>query len=176
MRPSTTARRYADATFAVARRDNDVQGWLRDLQMAVDTVTQPDIANFFRDPKVSREEKIETVGRTFQSMRPHVVNLLRILAARDRVHLLPTILQELSTLDREARGILEARVTVARSIDQREQDEVRRRLEQLTGKTVEVRTDVDPSILGGIVVRMGDRLIDASVAGRLQRLRQELAV
>jgi F-type H+-transporting ATPase subunit delta len=49
-------------------------------------------------------------------------------------------------------------------------------LEQLTGKTVELQTDVDPSILGGIVVRMGDRLIDASVAGRLQRLRQEMAV
>jgi F-type H+-transporting ATPase subunit delta len=109
-------------------------------------------------------------------MRPHVVNLVRILAARDRIHLLPSILQEFVALDREARGILEARVTVARPIDDREQEEVRRRLEQLTGKTVEIHTDVDSSILGGIVVRMGDRLIDASVAGRLQRLRQEMAV
>lgn len=176
MRPSTTARRYAEAAFEVARRDNDVQGWLRDLQMAAETVKQPDIAEFFRDPKVSREEKVETVGNTFQSMPPHVVNLVRILAARDRIHLLPAILQEFTALDREAKGILEARVTVARPIDQREQDEVRRRLEQLTGKSVELRTDVDPSILGGIVVRMGDRLIDASVAGRLQRLRQEIAV
>jgi F-type H+-transporting ATPase subunit delta len=176
MRPSTTARRYAEAAFDVARHDNDVQGWLRDLQTAAETVEQPDIAGFFRDPKVSREEKVETVGRTFQSMRPHVVNLVRILAARDRIHLLPSILQEFVALDREARGILEARVTVARPIDDREQEEVRRRLEQLTGKTVEIHTDVDSSILGGIVVRMGDRLIDASVAGRLQRLRQEMAV
>jgi F-type H+-transporting ATPase subunit delta len=176
MRPSTTARRYAEAAFDVARRDNDVQGWLRDLQMAAETVKQPDIANFFRDPKVGREEKVETVGRTFQAMRPRVVNLVRILAARDRVHLLPSILQEFIALDRAARGILEARVTVARPIDSREQEEVRRRLEQLTGKTVDVRTDVDPTILGGIVVRMGDQLIDASVAGRLQRLRQEMAV
>jgi F-type H+-transporting ATPase subunit delta len=144
--------------------------------MAADTVEQPDIAEFFRDPKVSREEKVETVGHTFQSMRPHVVNLVRILAARDRVHLLPSIVQEFVALDREARGILEARVTVARPIDSREQEEVRRRLEQVTGKTVEIHTDVDPSILGGIVVRMGDKLIDASVAGRLQRLRQEMAV
>ena len=176
MRPSTTARRYAEAAFEVARRDGDVPGWVRDLQVVAETVRQPYIADFFKDPKVSREEKVETVSRTFGSMRIHVANLIRILAARDRVHLLPSITEEIIALDREARGILEARVTVARPIDEAERAVVSSRLEQLTGKTVEVQTDVDPSLLGGIVVRLGDQLIDASVAGRLRRLRQEMAI
>jgi len=68
------------------------------------------------------------------------------------------------------------RVTVARELTDAERADVQRRLAQATGKQIDLTTEIDPSILGGIVIRMGDRLIDASVAGRLERLRQDLAV
>jgi F-type H+-transporting ATPase subunit delta len=92
------------------------------------------------------------------------------------MHLLPAVAAEFERLAREARGVLEATVTVARPVTQSEQQEIQQRLHALTGKEVQIHMAVDPSILGGVVVRIGDQVIDASVEGRLDRLRQELAV
>lgn len=176
MRPSTTARRYAEAAFAVARRDGDLVGWLQDLQAADEALQDPEVGNFFRDPDVSREDKLATLGKLIREVRPHVLNLLRLLAVRQRLYLLPNVVAEFARLEHEARGIDEAHVTVARAVSAAERQDIVRRLEQLTGKKVEIHVQVDPAILGGIVVRIGDRLIDGSVAGRLVRLRQEMAV
>ena len=176
MRPSSTARRYAEAAFEVARQDGDIDGWLSDLEAAVDAVQDSETAAYFKDPSVAMEHKMETLERGFSSVRPHVLNLLRVLVSRHRLHLLPAILEEFQELERQARGILEADITVARELDENERARIGDQLDELTGRRVELRTHVDPSILGGVVVRIGDRLIDASVAGRLQRLRQEMAV
>lgn len=176
MRPSTTARRYAQAAFAVAQRDNETDLWLRDLQSVSEALQNPEIADYFKDPKTSREDKLQTIGSIFGTAHPHVTNLLRLLVTQQRMILVPAITREFLDLYRDARGITEASVTVARPVSSDEQKEITRRLEAITGRTVEVHVQVDPSILGGIVVRIGDQLIDASVAGRLQRLRHQLAV
>lgn len=176
MRPSTTARRYAEAAFGVASSNGEVQQWRDDLERASDVQQQETVNRYFRDPNVPHAEKLDTAERVFAGVRPHVLNLIRMLVIRQRLYLLPAIAREFQDLAREAEGIVEAFVTVARPIDGAEQEEIRRRLATLTGKSIEIQTHVDPAILGGIVVRLGDRLVDASVAGRLQRLRQEMAV
>jgi F-type H+-transporting ATPase subunit delta len=176
MRPSATARRYAEAAFDVARQDGEVGRWLDDLSRVSDTLANPSAGLYFKDPNVPAEEKLATLRGLFPEIPPHIANLLRMLAERERLHLLPAILAEFQSLDREARGVLEAQVTVARPFDLGEQEEIKRRLSAATGKTVEIHLAVDPAILGGIVVRIGDRLIDASVSGRLSRLRHQLAV
>jgi F-type H+-transporting ATPase subunit delta len=176
MRPSPIARRYAEAAFDVARREGNVESWISNLGSAASAIEQPNVSGFFKDPNVTLTEKLETLERLFPGVQPHVMNLLRMLALRERMQLLPAVLQEFVALDREARGVLEARVTVARPYDESERADIARRLSSSTGKQVEVHVDVDPGILGGVVVRIGDQLIDASVAGRLERLRHELAV
>ena len=176
MRPSSTARRYAEAAFDVAQQDGDLEGWLADLRSAEQVAGDQMAARYFRDPNVPRETKVESVSRLFNDVRPHVMNLLRVLVARQRMHLLPNIVREFEAMELQARGIAEADVTVARPVTAAEQDTISRRLSEMTGKQVHVQVHVDPNILGGIVVRIGDQLIDSSVAGRLQRLRQQLAV
>lgn len=176
MRPSSTARRYADAAFAVAQQDGDIQSWIADLRGVAHALEEEQTARFFRDPNVPVESKMAAVGQLFGAVPPHVLNLLRILTVRQRMYLVPAILQELEKLDRQARGIVDASVTVARPVDETEREEIARGLSEATGKQVTVHVRVDPSILGGIVVRLGDRLLDASVAGRLERLRQQMAV
>lgn len=175
MRPSTTARRYAEAAFAVARNDNAVDLWLRDLQSVSEALSDPQVADYFKDPKITRDEKLATIGKIFGNAHPHVTNLLRLLVAQQRMTLAPAIAREFLNLYRESKGIAEAFVTVARPVSDSEQKEIAQRLETSTGKQVDIHIQVDPTILGGIIVRMGDRLIDASVAGRLQRLRHQLA-
>jgi F-type H+-transporting ATPase subunit delta len=173
---SSTARRYAEAAFDVARERDEVSEWLRELAEADAVLKSPEIAHFFKDPNVSRGDKLSTVDKAFGRARTGVRNLLRMLAARERLYLVRAILDEMTHLDREARGVLEASVTVARPINDAERSEIARRIGATTGKTVELNAQVDPLILGGVVIRIGDRLIDASVSGRLERLRQELAV
>jgi len=176
VRPSTTARRYAQAAFAVAQGDGDPQEWLRYLDMTAQTIQDSNVRLFFRDPAVGTQEKLTALDRSFGSFPPRMLNLLRVLVAHQRMHLVPQIRDEFRDLFREARGIQEARVTVAHQIDDSERQRIAQRLSSMTGKTIDLTVEIDPRILGGIVVQMGDRLVDASVAGRLQRLRQKLAI
>jgi F-type H+-transporting ATPase subunit delta len=176
MRPSTTARRYAEAAFDVAQADGKSADWLRQLNSVRELLQRPTIKEYFDDPNISREEKLETVPRIFPGADPHVLNLLRILTSKHRMHLVPQIVVEFERLLRESRGVAEATVTVARSIGNDEEQQIAQQLGRALGKRVEIRTEVDPNIIGGIVIRIGDQLIDASVAGRLERLRQQLAV
>ena len=116
MRPSSTARRYAEAAFDVARQDGEADRWLIDLRGVQDLLERPLVRQYFDEPNVSREEKVETLPRIFPNVPEHVLNLLRILTIKHRMHLVPAITDELERLMREARGLTEATVTVARPI------------------------------------------------------------
>jgi F-type H+-transporting ATPase subunit delta len=177
MRPSTSARRYAEAAFDVAQSAGDTEGWLDDLRVANDAVSEPSANAFFKDPNVSTAEKIQTIRQLVPSVRPQVLNLLMLLATRHRVGLMPGILQEFERLEHEARGVTEADITVARPMSDDEARQIGEQLGRATGgRQVNLHIHVDRSVLGGIIVRIGDQLFDASVRGRLERLRQEIAV
>jgi F-type H+-transporting ATPase subunit delta len=176
MRPSSTARRYAEAAFDVARQQGDVPGWLAELNEAAKGLSHETTTLYFRDPNVPQEQKLATLEAAFAGVRPEILNLIRMLQLKGRLPLIPTILAEMRDLDRRARGIVEVTVTVARPIADAEKQEIGKRLGDTLRKNVDIHTQVDPAILGGVVIRIGDQLIDASVAGRLERLRHELAV
>ncbi len=109
-----------------------------------------------------------------QVSRP-VLNLIVLLLRRGRIELLPRVAQEFARLDDLDKHVIHATATSAAPMDPDEVRALTARLEQLSGGRVELTTDVDPGILGGVVVRLGDRLIDGSVRGRLERLRIRLA-
>ena len=177
MRPSTSARRYAEAAFDVSQAGGDTAGWLEDLRTASEAVSAPSASGFFKNPNVSTSEKIQTLRRIIPSVRPQVLNLAMLLATRHRMSLLPSVLQEFERLEHEARGVTEADITVARAMTDDEAREVGEQLGRATGgRQVNLRIHVDRSVLGGIIIRIGDQLFDASVRGRLERLRQEIAV
>lgn len=173
---SSTGRRYAEAAFDVAQEQNSVQGWITSLRQASQVLERPETLRYFRDPNVPTHEKLQAIDAAFVGVSQEVRNLLRMLTVRNRLGLLPSITTEVERLDREHRGIVEAEVTVARPMTEAEQADVTRRLSASLGKQVNITTSVDPKIIGGILIRIGDRLIDASVAGRFERLRHELAV
>jgi F-type H+-transporting ATPase subunit delta len=176
MRPSATARRYAEASFDVAREDGDVERWLSDLTTAVQQAQDPNVDSYFKDPSMAAHEKLDAVPYVFPKLHPYVQNLLRELVSRHRLHLLPSVVNEFTRLEREAQGLADAFVTVARPLTDAEGEDIARRIGEQLGKRVSVHVHVEPTILGGIVVRVGDRLFDASVATKLQRLRQEMAL
>jgi F-type H+-transporting ATPase subunit delta len=123
-------------------------------------------------PRAKREELIEELLGGKAS--PHTVGLLSFVVAQGRGRQLPEILDELSDLAAEARQSAVAEVRTAVSLDEKQRDELAAALTKATGKNIEVRVVVDPSVIGGIVTKIGDTVIDGSVRARLDQLRQQV--
>ena len=174
-RPATAARRYAEAVFDLAERDGAHDAWLGGLELAATVVGDPRVARQVDNPARPFAERRETLDRLLAArVSPAVLNLVRLLASRGRLDRLGAVAVEYKRLLDRDRGIVAAFVTSALPLDAAETAALRARVEAMTGATVDLRTSVDPAMIGGLTVRVGDTLLDASVRGRLERLRQQL--
>lgn len=178
-RPSTTARRYAEAIFELARRDGTEDAWASALDASVAGFGAEDVARVVENPAIPYEQRRRAtsaiVERVGGSVASKLDNLVGMLLARRRVALLTPIAAEYRRLLDRERGVVAATVTSAVPLDDVTQAAVRRRVEEMTGATVRLASTVDPGLIGGLTLRVGDRLLDASVRGRLERLRVQLA-
>jgi F-type H+-transporting ATPase subunit delta len=175
-RPTTAARRYAEAAFELASGDGTHDRWDSDLREAVQILADERVARVVDNPAiplVDREAVLEKLlGRRLS--RP-AFNLVRLLGRRGRLDALPSVAAHFGRLLDESRGIVAATVSSAAPLDKDEEAAIRARVEAMTGREVRLTTAVDPELIGGLVVRVGDQWIDASVRGRLERLRNQLA-
>ena len=173
---TSIARRYAEAAFQLAERDGNVEQWLSQLRILAGAVRDEDLVRRLEDPQVPVEERLEAISAALGANPvPQLVNLVRLVLRRRRVDTVTNIHREFRRLYNRRAGIVEAIATSAAELDDDEIAALRSRLEQMTGGTIELATQVDTSLLGGIQVRVGDLLIDGSVRGRLERLRNRLA-
>jgi F-type H+-transporting ATPase subunit delta len=171
----TAARRYAEAAFQVATRDGTIESWRAELDAAGEIASDEDVGRMLANPAAPIESRLEMAKSIFGTVVSQpVLNLIGLMIRRGRIHRLPTVAAEFRRLDNIRQGITLATATSAAELNPDEIRAITARLEQLTGGRVELDTQVDPSLLGGLVVRVGDRLIDGSVRGRLERLRNQL--
>jgi F-type H+-transporting ATPase subunit delta len=174
-RRDTGARRYAEAAFEVGLRDDTIADWRRELDAAAAICDDPNVARALGNPAVPLEERWPAAQKIFgRVVSQPVLNLIGLMLRRGRIEQLPRIAAEFRRLDNERQGIILAHVTSAGPLTDQEKRAVVQRMEQFTGGRVELDVAVDPSLLGGLVVRVGDQLIDGSVRGRLERLRNQL--
>jgi F-type H+-transporting ATPase subunit delta len=169
------ARRYARAILELALENNqDLSVWLTDLEAIAATFDDARVATLLDSPRLSIEEKRGIADSLFPDLKPLQKSLVAMLVERGRTGLVKSIAREFRRLSNEHQGVVEATVRTAIPVSQAELQAIASRLGAMTGKTVLVSAEVDPTILGGIVARIGDRLINASVAGRLEALHAEL--
>lgn len=174
-RPAAAARRYAEAAFEIARRDGTLERWLDDLRLAADVVTQPDAARVVDNPAIPFGTRREVLGKLLeQRMTPQAYNLVLLLAKRGRLSAAPNVAAEYKQLVDRERGVVVATVASAVPLEAAELEAIGSRVREMTGAQAEIVTAVDPELIGGVTVRIGDRLIDASVRGRLERLRDHI--
>jgi F-type H+-transporting ATPase subunit delta len=173
----TLARRYAIAIQSLARDESAADRVGSDLQVVAKALAQPgQIHDFFVAPVIARPEKERVLLRAFgDKIHPVALHSLLLLVRKRREHLLAAIVDEYLDLERAARGAQTLTLTAARPLDRAEYDELIERLERLYGKKFEVKEVVDPRLIGGLRIRMGDRRIDASISGRLDSLARELS-
>jgi F-type H+-transporting ATPase subunit delta len=174
-RRETAARRYAEAAFEVAMRDDTVEAWRVELDTAASIVADERVGRMLANPALALEQRVEMAKSIFgASVSQPVLNLIGLMLRRGRIHELPRLAAEFRRLDNARQGITVATAISAAPLTKDEIRALTERLEGLTGGRVELEVQVDPSLLGGLVVRVGDRMIDGSVRGRLERLRNQL--
>jgi F-type H+-transporting ATPase subunit delta len=174
-RRDTGPRRYADAAFEVGVRDGTVETWRRELEQAAATFESGQLGSVLANPATPLDQRMAAAEQIFAGLSRPVRNLVLLLLRRGRIEQLPRVATEFARLDDRRNGLTHATATSAAPLGAEEIRAITARLEQLTGGKVALETAVDPSLLGGLVVRVGDRLIDGSVRGRLERLRNQLA-
>jgi F-type H+-transporting ATPase subunit delta len=174
-RRDTAVRRFAEAAFQVATRDETVDLWRSELETAAAIVADEKVGHALANPSIPLVERTATAEATFSKIvsRP-VLNLIGLMLRRGRIEELPRLAAEFRRLDNARQGITLATATSASPLSPDEVRALTERMEQYTGGRIVLDVKVDPSLLGGMVVRVGDRLIDGSVRSRLERLRNQL--
>jgi len=171
----SAARRYADAVFEIAQSEGHLDEWEQELVLLVGVLWPPEISSWLANPSVAAADKDALIQTGLASAREGARNLARLLVTRGRANLAPAILEAYRGRLDEERGIAHATVTTAVPLSDQELSQVNARLTELTGRQVKMETTVDPLIIGGVVVRIGDKLIDGSTRARLQELKRRLA-
>jgi F-type H+-transporting ATPase subunit delta len=176
MRDSTIARNYAETLFALATKAEDLRGWGKMIGEVATAMDQDaTLRLFLESPRISAAEKSRVVGTAFADRMPRLmVRFLQSLLSHRRQMLIPEIAREYLDLVDVAEGRMHARVTVARESSEAEVGEIASQLSRLFGKEVVPHMAVDPSIMGGIVVNVGDTVLDGSVRKRLGTLRRKM--
>jgi F-type H+-transporting ATPase subunit delta len=168
-------KRYAQAIFEIARADGTFEAWQRDLTTMESLVTDETGRQFFGSPKVDATDKRQVAERLLASrVQPRALNLARVLIQRGRFTDIARVAAAFAEMVRDYQGIAVAEVTTAVPLDDAARADVARRLGALVGKRIELHTKVDESIIGGLIARIGDYLIDGSVTGQLTRMRARL--
>ena len=176
MRDSTIARNYAETLLVLATRAQDLRGWGKMLtDVATAMRENPTLRLFLESPKVSAAQKSEVIGKAFADRMPRLMlRFFQTLVQHRRQMLIPEIAEEYLNLVDQAEGRIHARVTVARETDDAGKAAIATHLSRMFGKEVVPHLSVDPSIMGGVVVHVGDTVLDGSVKKRLASLRRRM--
>lgn len=171
-----TARRYARALLDVALERGEDAAVAQGLREAATTLEgHPELLKVLSHPAVSSERKRALVAAVWKKGGSEPLQrLLELLATRERLELLPEISRAYTVLWNAHRGVVTAEVVSAVALDAGQSQRLAAALGRLTGRTVELVPQLDPSLLGGLLVRMEGRIYDASVRGRLRALRRHL--
>lgn len=175
-RHSIVARNYAEALLALARKAGDVSGWGRMMQEIADAVANDaQLRTFLESPRVPAERKNAALGRAFQDRYPRLfVRFLQTLVAKGRQRQIGAVAREYAALVDEVEGRVHAQVTLAQAPSDTDRATIAAQLSRRLGKQVVPHVSVRPEILGGVIVRVGDSVMDGSVRRRLGMLRHQL--
>ena len=173
-RRETVARRYADAAFEIGKADGTLDVWERDLATLREGLRDEGLRNLVEHPAVSYSDKEKVVRRVAAGVAEEPLRLALLMIRRGRPGAIEAMVERFGELVRRERGVSLAEVRTAQPLEDEQRDAIEQRLRALTGDRIEIREVVDDSLIGGVSVRIGDRLYDASVRSRLERLRARL--
>ena len=176
MRDATVVRNYAEALLELAHRAEDLQGWGKLIQDVASAMEDDATLHLFLEsPKVSEAQKSAVLTEALSDRVPrHFLRFLLALVRKRRQMLIPEIATEYFNLVDQSEGRIHANVTVARQASEGERNAIAEQLSRVLGKQAMLHVNVNPAILGGVVVRVGDTVMDGSVRKRLATLKSRI--
>lgn len=170
-----SAQRYAQAAFEVAREKRDIKGWQADLEDLEQILTDPGVALALDNPRLDEGRRIALVlGVLPKDFNQERANFLKLLVLGGRAGLITEVRREFQALVDDTEGRIELDVVVAEKLSDADQKGITRELSDKMGREVKVNVRVDPEIIGGLIIRQGDHVVDGSVRRRLAEMREEL--
>ncbi len=173
----TVARRYAQALYQDAVQNNCVERVDEDVLMIQESIEgSPELNRFFLDPILRADKKNQVIDALFQGKVHDTTHaLLKLLVSKGRENLFSQVASTYLGMRDEQQGIVEAEVKAALPLSAEDEKKIASGVEKLTGKKVRLKSAVDPSILGGLIIRVGDTVYDGSVLHQLSTLRGRLS-
>lgn len=169
------ARRYAQAVFAIAREKNELDRWQSDLDRVAKLSADATVTALLENPKVPFEAKARLLSGQLGDISPLALNLVYLLVTKGRLGIIGDIYNEYRLLLDSYRGIERAEVTTAIALDEKEIARLAEQLGAVVGKRVVVETKIDKGLIGGIVARVGGKLLDGSTISKLVAMREAVA-
>jgi len=169
------ARRYSQAVFNIALERNELDRWQPDLRKIASLGEDTVFIALSENPKIRFEDKAKLIAERLGDINPLALNLVYLLVTRGRLTMAGDIADEYQRLLDSYRGIEQAEVITAVPLDDKDKKRLEEHLGVVVGKKVVLKSRVDSSLIGGIVARIGGKLLDGSTHSKLMALRNELA-
>jgi F-type H+-transporting ATPase subunit delta len=167
------AKRYAQAAFAIAVEAGTISQWRADLDDVAAVLAESAATPVLSDDKLPLQQRLQIVEQLLQ-VSPLALNLAKLLVSKGRVTAARGVAQAFEAMADDHEGIAKAQVTTAVELAPQQRAAIEEKLSASLGKRVQATTSVEPGLLGGIVLRIGDQLVDGSIRTRLRRLKRQL--
>ena len=175
---TTVARNYAEALLMLARKAEDPAGWGNMLRQVANAIeSDATLRHFLNSPRIAGEAKTSVLTKALSDRVPRLfMRFIQMLVQNRRQSIIPRIAEEYETLLDESLNIVHARVTVAKPLSEDEGKALADRLSTTIGRQVVPHIEVQPAILGGVIVRLGDVVMDGSLRRKLQGMKRRMTV
>ncbi len=170
------AKRYADALFKLATEKNQAETIQQELTIVQEVfANNPKWATMLNHPRVSKDEKMDMINKAFEKTNQQIVNMIKLLIERNRIESIQAVIGHYDELYNEANGMAHATVYSVRSLTSEEKTQLETSFKkQLNKKSMTIDNVVDPSIIGGMKIKIGNTIYDGSISGKLNRLKNSL--
>lgn len=170
------AQRYGTALFELALESNKVDEMLAEVIHLTDILSEePEFLELISNPKISMDDRKQIIEDIFKDkISDYTVGLIDLVIKKSRQSLLLQIFEDFISKINEHKGVVVADITVCEPLSQDQEEMLTKRLEALTNKTISLNQQIDTSLVGGIVIRIGDRIMNYSVKGILGAMSKEL--
>ena len=168
---------YGEALFELAMEESKLDDFMEEVKALLLTLEQnPEFSKLMNHPKIGKDEKLEVIENVFGGkMDKELVGFLRLIVSKDRYHETPDILRYFLSKVKAEKGIGVAKVTSAQALTDEQKKTIEDRLLETTQfKQMEMEYDINADLIGGLVIRIGDRVVDSSIQTKLNELKKQL--
>jgi len=178
MSETKISNRYAQALMQQAVAENKLPGIAADMLVISKTCADSkDLRNTLANPVINQQQKLNALLGIFKGLDASVLGFIKLVCSKNRENLLPDIADAFLSQYRSHQGIEKVTVQSAAAVSEQDQQSIRQFIKQKTGaKEIELHTEINPNVIGGLVIKFGDNLLDSSIAAKLRKLKKELKI